>query len=78
MMPDATKLKLAIGTGAWRRQVIKLALAAILAPLILEACAAANKPPPEVPDIPLLAYGSFELPPVANQSGQPAGAEARI
>jgi len=76
MMPDATKLKLAIGTGAWRRQVIKLALAAILAPLILEACAAANKPAPEVPDIPLSAYGSFELPPVANQSGQPAGAEA--
>ena len=76
MMPGATKLKLAIETGAWRQQGIKVALAAILAPLIFGACAAVNKPPPEVPDIPLSAYGSFELPPVANQSGQPAGAEA--
>jgi|SRR5215472_8758660 len=44
--------------------------------LLLAACATANKPPPEVPDIPLSSYSAFELPPVANQSGQPAGAEA--
>lgn len=51
-------------------------LAAILAPLILAACAATQKPPPEVPDIPLSSYAAFELPPVANRSGQPAGVAA--
>jgi len=49
---------------------------AILAPLILAACGAANKPPPEVPDIPLSSYSAFELPPVGNQSGKPAGTQA--
>ena len=29
-----------------------------------------------MPDIPLSSYAAFELPPVANQSGQPAGVEA--
>jgi hypothetical protein len=68
----APKPKRAIAAAIRRRAI---ALAAILAPLILAACAA-NKPPPEVPDIPLSSYAAFELPPVANQSGQPAGAEA--
>jgi hypothetical protein len=72
MMPRAPKPKRAIAAAIRRRAI---ALAAILAPLILAACAA-NKPPPEVPDIPLSSYAAFELPPVANQSGQPAGAEA--
>ncbi len=66
-------MKPAIGIAIRRRAIV---LAAILAPLILAACAAANKPPPEVPDIPLASYATFELPPVANQSGQPAGAGA--
>ncbi len=51
-------------------------LAFILIALVFAACASANKPPPEAPDIPLSSYSTFELPPVANQSGQPAGAEA--
>jgi hypothetical protein len=72
MKPDASKLEPAIGIAMRRRAI---ALAAILAPLILAACAA-NKPPPEVPDIPFSSYAAFELPPVANQSGQPAGVEA--
>jgi len=72
MKPDAPKLEPVIGIAIRRRAIV---LAAILAPLILAACAA-NKPPPEVPDIPLSSYAAFELPPVANQSGQPAGVEA--
>jgi hypothetical protein len=67
------KLTRAIGIASRRGAIV---LAAILAPLIFAACAAANKPPPEVPDIPLSSYAAFELPPVANQSGQPAGADA--
>jgi hypothetical protein len=51
-------------------------LGVLLIALIFAACATANKPPPEVPDIPLSSDSSFKLPPVANQSGQPAGAEA--
>jgi len=47
---------------------------ALIAGVILTGCAA-SKPPPEIPDIPLVSYTAFELPPVANQSG-PAGAEA--
>ena len=43
---------------------------------MLAACATANKPPPEVPDIPLSSYAVFELPPVSNESGQPTGAAA--
>jgi hypothetical protein len=70
MIPRAAQAKRAI---AIRRRAI--ALAAILAPLFLAACAA-QKPPPEIPDIPLSSYSAFELPPVTNQSGQPAGAEA--
>jgi hypothetical protein len=75
MMPRALKLQRAIAT--WRRATALAAilLLFILAPLVLAACAA-KKPPPEVPDIPLSSYSAFELPPVANQSGQPAGAEA--
>ena len=73
MKTDAPKLEPAIGIAIRRRAI---ALAAILAPLFLAACAAANKPPPEVPDIPLSSYAAFELPPVANQSGQPSGVEA--
>ena len=49
---------------------------AILAPLMVAACGAANKPPPEVPDIALSAYSVFELPPVANRSGKAAGTQA--
>jgi hypothetical protein len=67
------EMKRTIAIAGLRRTPV---LAAILAPLILAACAAANKPPPEVPDIPLSSYSAFELPPVANQSGQAAGAEA--
>jgi hypothetical protein len=70
MIARAPKPKRAI---AIRRPAI--ALAAILAPLVLAACAV-SKPPPEIPDILLSSYSAFELPPVANQSGQPAGAEA--
>jgi hypothetical protein len=70
MIPRAPQPKRAI---AIRRRAI--AFGAILAPFVLAACAA-NKPPPEIPDIPLSSYSAFELPPVANQSGQPAGAEA--
>ncbi len=58
-----------------RRRAIGAATA-ILASLLLAACAATSKPPPEVPDIPLSSYAVFELPPVANHSGQPAGADA--
>jgi hypothetical protein len=72
MKPGAPKAEPAIGVVIRRRAI---ALAAILAPLILAACAA-NKPPPEIPDIPLSSYAAFELPPVANQSGQPAGVDA--
>jgi hypothetical protein len=72
MKPGAPKPEPAIGIAIRRRAI---ALAAILAPLILAACAA-SKPPPEIPDIPLSSYAAFELPPVANQSGQPAGADA--
>jgi len=72
MKPGAPKLKPAIGIAIRRRAIV---LAAILAPLMMAACAA-NKPPPEVPDIPLSSYAAFELPPVANRSGQPAGVEA--
>ncbi len=72
MKPGAPKLRPTIGIAIRRRAI---ALAAILAPLIVSGCAA-NKPPPEVPDIPLSSYAAFELPPVANQSGQPAGVEA--
>jgi len=72
MKPGVSKLKPAIGIAIRRRAIV---LAAILAPLMMAACAA-NKPPPEVPDIPLSSYAAFELPPVANQSGQPAGVEA--
>lgn len=43
--------------------------------LLVSACAA-RKPPPEIPDIPLSSYSVFELPPVANKSGNPAGADA--
>jgi len=43
--------------------------------LMISACAA-RKPPPEIPDIPLSSYSVFELPPVANKSGNPAGADA--
>ncbi|HLJ44021.1 MAG TPA: hypothetical protein VKT12_07350, partial [Candidatus Binataceae bacterium] len=56
-----------------RRWLISLA---ILAPLMLAACGTANKPPPEVPDIPLSSYSAFELPPVGNRSGKPAGTQA--
>ncbi len=73
MRPGAPKLRPAIGIAIHRRAII---LAAIFASLTLAACAAANKPPPEVPDIPLSTYAAFELPPVTNQSGQPAGVEA--
>jgi hypothetical protein len=72
MKPGAPEAEPAIGIAIRRRAI---ALAAIFAPLIVAACAA-NKPPPEVPDIPLSSYATFELPPVANQSGQPAGVEA--
>jgi hypothetical protein len=72
MKTDTPKPEPAIGIAIRRRAI---ALAAILAPLILAACAA-SKPPPEIPDIPLSSYAAFELPPVANQSGQPAGADA--
>lgn len=72
MKPGAPKLGPTIRIAIRRRAI---ALAAILAPLIISACAA-NKPPPEIPDIPLSSYAAFELPPVANQSRQPAGAEA--
>lgn len=58
-----------------RRKAIGAEIA-ILAPLILWACATQPKPPPEPPDIAMSAYTTFELPPVANQSGNPAGAEA--
>jgi hypothetical protein len=68
-------LKFGIAGGRWR-EATNVAIAAMLAPLILAACAAANKPPPEAPDLALSAYATFELPPVANQSGQPAGAQA--
>jgi hypothetical protein len=66
------------GIASRRRAIVLGAILApaILAPLILAACAAANKPPPEVPDIPLSAYAGFELPPVTNESGEPAGADA--
>ena len=73
MRPGAPKLEASIGIAIRCRAI---AIAAMFAPLILAACAAANKPPPEVPDIPLSSYSAFELPPVANQSGQPAGVEA--
>jgi hypothetical protein len=73
MRPLVPTSKRAIGIAIGRRATV---LAAILAPLLLTACAAAHKPPPEVPDIPLSSYAAFELPPVANRSGQPAGAEA--
>jgi hypothetical protein len=43
--------------------------------LLISGCAA-KKPPPEIPDIPLSSYSLFELPPVANKSGNPAGVEA--
>ncbi len=72
MKPGATQWKPTIGIAIRRRAIV---LAAILAPLILAACAA-NKPPPEIPDIPLSSYAAFELPPVTNQSGQPSGVEA--
>ncbi|MFZ1120067.1 MAG: hypothetical protein WAN81_07520 [Candidatus Binataceae bacterium] len=72
MKPGAPQWKPTIGIAIRRRAI---ALAAILAPLILAACAA-NKPPPEIPDIPLSSYAAFELPPVTNQSGQPSGVEA--
>jgi hypothetical protein len=72
MKPGVSKLKPAIGIAIRRRAIV---LAAIFAPLMMAACAA-NKPPPEVPDIPLSSYAAFELPPVANQSGQPAGVGA--
>lgn len=49
---------------------------AILAPLLLAACATTRKPPPVIPDIPLSSYATFEVPPVANRSGQPAGGAA--
>jgi len=67
-----------IGLAGRRRAIVLAAILApaILAPLLLAACASANKPPPEVPDIPLSAYAGFELPPVTNQSGQAAGADA--
>ncbi len=59
-----------------RRRALPIGLS-ILAPLILWACAAAKpKPPPEPPDIPMAAYTTFELPPVADQSGSPDGAQA--
>ncbi len=58
-----------------RREALRTAIA-ILAPLILWACATQPKPPPEPPDIPMSAYTTFELPAVANASGNPAGAEA--
>ena len=73
MKAGAPKLEPAAAIATRRRAIV---VAAILAPLILAACAAANKPPPEVPDIPLSSYAAFELPPVVNQSGQPAGVEA--
>lgn len=73
MKPCAPKLEPTIAIAIRCRASV---LAAILAPLILTACAAAKKPPPEVPDIPLSSYAAFELPPVANQSGQPAGVAA--
>jgi len=72
MKPGAPQWKPTIGIAIRRRAIV---LAAILAPLILAACAA-NKPPPEIPDIPLSSYAAFELPPVTNQSGQPSGVEA--
>lgn len=56
-------------TGATRLGVTLIAV-------VFAACATANKPPPEAPGIPLSSYSAFELPPVANQSGQPAGTEA--
>jgi hypothetical protein len=65
-----------IAPGAARRAAIRIGFV-MLAPLILWACAATKpKPPPEPPDIPMSAYTAFELPAVANQSGNPAGAEA--
>ncbi len=73
------ELKPAIEIVRRRRAKVLAAILvpAMLAPLILAACAAANKkPPPEVPDIPLSSYAAFELPPVVNRSGQPAGVEA--
>src|SRR5271170_3234482 len=49
--PGAPKLIRTTGSarGIARRHRAEI-LAAIVAPLILAACAAANKPPPEVPD----------------------------
>jgi len=77
MKPCSSKLKLAAGFAIRRRAIAMAAILApaILAPLIMAACAA-SKPPPEIPDIPLSSYAAFELPPVMNQSGQPAGVEA--
>ena len=77
MKPRSSKLKLAAGFAIRRRAIAMAAIfaPAILAPLIMAACAA-SKPPPEIPDIPLSSYAAFELPPVMNQSGQPAGVEA--
>jgi hypothetical protein len=77
MMLRAPKSKAPRGIATRRGAIAMAAILApaILASLILAACAA-NKPPPEIPDIPLSAYTAFELPPVVNQSGQPAGAEA--
>ncbi len=73
-MPDPTAE--AVGAGIKPRAAIRVGLA-MLAPLILWACAAAKpKPPPEPPDIPMAAYTTFELPAVTNASGNPAGAEA--
>lgn len=59
-----------------RWNAIGAGLAMILAPLPLWGCATAEKPPPEPPDIPMSACTTFELPAVANQSGNPAGADA--
>jgi uncharacterized lipoprotein YajG len=73
MRPTAPISSRASGIAIRRRTAV---LAAILAPLILAACAAANKPPPVIPDIPLSSYATFELPPVADRSGQPTGAAA--
>jgi hypothetical protein len=69
--------KRAIGIAIRRRAtaLASILAPALLAPLLLAACAA-RKPPPEIPDIPLSAYTTFELPPVANRSGQPAGVAA--
>ncbi|HZO80939.1 MAG TPA: hypothetical protein VFB33_04525 [Candidatus Binataceae bacterium] len=59
------------------RIAARLALA-VLMPLMFWACATQPKPPPEPPDIPMAAYTTFELPPVVNDSGNPAGAEAAL